>query len=329
MNRLPCEVVRDLFPSYIDGLTGSVTDQLIEEHLTDCAPCSDVLDSMRSPGAEAREKAERDQREIDFLKKNKKRNRRIWAGSLIAAVVIICVVLLLRTFVIGNTLPGDMVNCAPQVQGEQLVLDGTTVFEQNGIGRISFTEENGVVTASAKMFRNSPLHRGSFHAEYTASEPITQVRFNDRILWDDGETITRLASAVYETRHDYMGDAAANGRTARALNVGSRLGEYTNELHTARQPYDWTLVLADDIAAKDQAKRESDMESLAYAMLAVIGNLDSVTYDYTVDGTPHKMTVTAEDATAFLGQNVKDCGTSPRLLNDLIWETGLGMGPQP
>ncbi len=326
MNKLPCEVVRDLFPSYIDGLTGSMTDQLIEEHLTDCRPCSDVLASMRAPDAEPSGEREEEQKEIDFLKKNKKRNRRIWTGSLIAAVVIICAVLLLRAFVIGNTLPGDYVNCVPQGQGEQLVLDGTSEFD---IGRISFTEVDGVVTACAKMFHNSPFHQGSFHAEYTASEPITQVRFNDRILWDEGETISRLASAVYETRHDYMGNASANGRTAQVLNVGSRLGPYTNELHTAQQPYDWTLVLAEDIASADQAKRESDMESLAYGMLAVIGNLDSVTYDYTVEGASYSKTVTTADATAFFGQNIKDCGTSLRQLNDLISETGLDVGPQP
>ena len=35
-NDLSCEVVRDLLPSYIDGLTSPETSARIEAHLRDC-----------------------------------------------------------------------------------------------------------------------------------------------------------------------------------------------------------------------------------------------------------------------------------------------------
>ena len=34
MNKIPCEVVQDLFPSYIDHLTSETTNKVIESHLT-------------------------------------------------------------------------------------------------------------------------------------------------------------------------------------------------------------------------------------------------------------------------------------------------------
>ena len=42
MIKLPCEVVRDLFPSYIDELTNEVTNHMIEEHLKECENCRKV-----------------------------------------------------------------------------------------------------------------------------------------------------------------------------------------------------------------------------------------------------------------------------------------------
>ena len=38
-DKLPCELIQDLFPSYIDKLTSDVTNQLVEEHVSDCADC--------------------------------------------------------------------------------------------------------------------------------------------------------------------------------------------------------------------------------------------------------------------------------------------------
>ena len=49
---IPCEVIRDLFPSYIDGLTNEVTNREIEAHNADCADCAAILASMKNPQVE-------------------------------------------------------------------------------------------------------------------------------------------------------------------------------------------------------------------------------------------------------------------------------------
>lgn len=43
---MKCEVVKDLLPSYIDGLTSSVTNEEIEEHLDQCAECKRSYEAM-------------------------------------------------------------------------------------------------------------------------------------------------------------------------------------------------------------------------------------------------------------------------------------------
>lgn len=42
-----CKIIRDLFPSYIDGLTNETTNQYIEEHLKDCEDCKKALKNMK------------------------------------------------------------------------------------------------------------------------------------------------------------------------------------------------------------------------------------------------------------------------------------------
>lgn len=44
---MKCEVVRDLLPSYIDGLTSSVTNEEIEKHLDECVICRQYYREMR------------------------------------------------------------------------------------------------------------------------------------------------------------------------------------------------------------------------------------------------------------------------------------------
>ena len=53
MNKIPCEVIRDLFPSYIDQLTSPVTNEAIAEHLHTCDACRDVLAAMRGSEGDA------------------------------------------------------------------------------------------------------------------------------------------------------------------------------------------------------------------------------------------------------------------------------------
>ena len=153
--------------------------------------------------------------------------------------------------------------------------------------------------------------------------PITQVIVNGRVVWADGSEISPTAATIFDTRHDYMGDMPANGRTLMALGVPNYLGVLQHELQTDTAPYGWTIHLQQDIASARLGLMESDMRSFAYVLLGMVGNLDQVTYRYTVDGKEHTLTVTAEDASAFLGQDVKGCSSNVRLLDKLLDKTGI------
>ena len=85
-------------------------------------------------------------------------------------------------------------------------------------------------------------------------------------------------------------------------------------------------VSVPDILAAVQAADSEDRVVIAMSvaiLIGVIGNLDHISYEYTIDGAPHSLNVTTEDADAFFGRSIKDCGKSARVLNELIEITGL------
>ena len=105
MTSITCAVVRDLLPSYVEGLTSQDTNALVGEHLSGCASCRDVLATMRAEMGDTHELDGDEQHEIDFLRHNRRRNRRIVLGSALAAIITIGLVLALRAFLVGSATP--------------------------------------------------------------------------------------------------------------------------------------------------------------------------------------------------------------------------------
>ena len=79
---VPCEMIRDLLPSYIDELTSDVTADIIRDHLSSCSDCRRALEDMQGekfiPDTAGMIKDEK--QNIDYLKKVKSRSKRpLWA----------------------------------------------------------------------------------------------------------------------------------------------------------------------------------------------------------------------------------------------------------
>ena len=325
-------MIRDLFPSYIDGLTSEVTNQLIEEHVKECEDCRAVLLSMRGPADAPRNQTvttQEEQKEIDFLKKNKKKNRMTLIFSILGALALVLLVLFVRIFLVGNK---NMTAWSPmrlEVHGKELSFTAVPTDSASAIAGFKFTEEQGIVTINARSVLVSPFYRGSRQGSYTADEEIREVRIGERIVWAEGASVSAQAAELFLTRHAYIGDMPKNQRTANALNIGNYLGAFTNQLETAEEPYGWKFLLADDIPGKRAAQCEQDMRAFAPVLLGLIGNLDHVTFEYTVDGEEKLLTMTAADASDFLGEDIKICGTSVRALDRLMQKTGLSMYASP
>ena len=84
-DNLPCAVVRDLLPIYVEGLTEPETNAAVEAHLKTCPACTARLAAMRAP--EPPPEAET-AKEVDYLKKVK---RRSWKRVVLAVLITVLV----------------------------------------------------------------------------------------------------------------------------------------------------------------------------------------------------------------------------------------------
>ena len=79
---MKCEIIKDLLPSYIDGLTSSESNLEIEEHLKNCHQCKEVFEQMK---AEVR--VENTEYNKEKIKPFKKLNRKVFQAVLITLTV--------------------------------------------------------------------------------------------------------------------------------------------------------------------------------------------------------------------------------------------------
>ena len=87
-DKLRCEIVQDLLPSYVDELTSDETNEAIKDHLADCVSCRDMYERMKADEMSAEENSEvmeKEKKEINFLKRIKQKHRL----NLVVVVVIL------------------------------------------------------------------------------------------------------------------------------------------------------------------------------------------------------------------------------------------------
>ena len=133
---LPCHIVKDLLPSYLDHLTGPETEADIQEHLASCPDCRAVRDAMAADlGAEKAPPPK-----LNFLKRLRWQQR--LGAVLSVAVMLLCLVGLYRleycydlssTVEMGTMIREKLMSSSlskfPQ-DGEVDVLETTTVKDR-------------------------------------------------------------------------------------------------------------------------------------------------------------------------------------------------------
>ena len=309
-NDLTCGVVRDLLPSYVEGLTSEETNQAVESHLATCPDCTARRDAMAAPEEAAAEQS----REVDYLKTVKRRSGRRVVIAIVCTVLLILAGFALKIFVIGS----------PAQEGE-LIASGFT--EENGVLRLSVMTpysatayrgwtvdiSDGVANIGARSVLVSPLFPNGGGTVEVPLDGVEEVRLCGRVVWQDGVAILPQISRLYEARTPYVGDMPALNKIAELANIRPNFGDYTNSLHTSSRPYDWTLELTNPRAVI--AQFEPSMNAVAICLLALVDNLDQVTFAYTdVEGQSYQYTVTKEDAIEILQARMET-------LEEIGWKT--------
>lgn len=70
-------------------------------------------------------------------------------------------------------------------------------------------------------------------------------------------------------------------------------------------------------------EKEQEMRFCGYLMLASVKNAGSVAFEYKSEGKEYLVTVTAKEASEYIGRDIKECYQDASLLQELLKKTGL------
>lgn len=300
---LKCEIIKDLLPSYIEELTSDVTNEAVESHMKECKECKQLLDDMKQDEVII---TEEDKKEINYLKKVKHRTWYIAGiGVLITAVVVMCL-FIWRVFERGFAVSPSSTQYNVKMEDNVLTFSGEILEPSMAYTRATFDEQDGVIRISVYEAPSSIINNSNkFTASYRLKGKADTVYFEDLIVYKEG-SIPKSVAEVYNTKHKYIGEMPANSKVAGALGIHEELGNYLNSLQTTTEPYGWTLEFQESVEAYKEENFNEKMKAYACVMLAMIDNLNTVSWTYERNGTVVTQNISTKEASEYAGQNVKE-----------------------
>ncbi|MDE6110431.1 MAG: DUF4825 domain-containing protein [Eubacterium sp.] len=326
MSKLECNIVQDLLPSFADSLVNEKTAEEIKEHLSDCKNCSKLYNEMVKGEDFEQKKAEK---EINYLKKIKNKNKKIVVSILSALMIVILIAIGFYSF-IGIKDNAYSVNDI-SVTDNLLSAEVSLFSSSNSITNVSAKEMDGIVTISVRSSLFSFTKKGSTDFGFMAEQYINKVQTSDgRVLWENGDVIPQKINDIYNAKVKYIGNNSAVSHLLSAININDTLkcGDYSIRLITDEKPYGLEIY---DINSYDEMfsafideSYEQKLKSCAFIILACIENADFVQFKYTTpDGAEKTYKLTVEEANNYLShvqesESIKDLAADHWLLKRMM-----------
>lgn len=291
---LPCAIVEDLLPLYLDDLSSPETRACVEAHLAVCPVCAAKRDAMAAPEPERPEI-----REVDYLKKVRSRQRRRITAAVLFTILAGLLLLAGKLFFLGQPAQESNITVLSSEITEDQVLQLHLFAADSGIAYRNWsveTDRQGAVTIQARQVLASPLFSSGDAQIDVPLEGVVSVSLCGKLLWQDGMLISDQALALQSAAAPYIGDFPAVQRLAQLAEVP---GGYLNSLDTAQPPYGWTLTYQTPVSQADAEALRYLLERKAPLLLALVENLETITWEIPLeDGSLLQETVTAQEAAA-------------------------------
>ena len=301
---LPCHIVRDLLPSYAEGLTEEETTATVKEHLDACPDCARRYAAMAEPQVAGVEPTALNT-EVDYLKTVRKKNRKRIVLAAVLAVVLVLGGVIVKVFVIGS--PADGAAVVSQVVFSPEGAPQAVEFMSTDSGEALFGWKSRIVDDVVEITaRRAPV--SLFHRQGDATVQLPEGTFREirafgHVIVQNNVVIGKSAAALLACRTPYVGDAPAVGRMYSTLTLlgaqeGYTMPGCTMELETSSRPFAMIHHYREELSA--HARQWARIS--AWLSLALVDNLEEVRWSWPdADGRMNiTETLTLEEANANL-----------------------------
>lgn len=140
MNKISCDVAKDLMLPYLDGICSEESKELVDEHLKGCTSCRRFWEEMTAP----EKKSEREENQIDFLKKM----NLYLKGERSIAVFLVVLLLFTIIFFTQGTEPGGYREYIYYVMLAPLAITYSYIFRTNQQAQRARGKERLIIAGS-------------------------------------------------------------------------------------------------------------------------------------------------------------------------------------
>lgn len=298
-DKMPCELIRDLLPTYQDRLTSPVTNALVEEHLADCPDCRQVLQRMQSPLEPETDSAAEGSKAstVDFLKRVRVMGRWKLAAVCVATIFVCLLVVNLFQKQIGHDVTGAVQQLEITVEGEHITVDGTLEGENLNVTRaeinplsVSVNGSNApgyysITVYGAELYGKDASDKadGHFHIELDAAAEVKQIYLQGGygVVWSGGTMIaaqTRIFSETMEAIPE--SDDRAEDAAADCFGISETAGAFTESWSDAKHADTLTIQMKELVGEDEEEQLNDLMERYAYALMSASKDLESVELRY-------------------------------------------------
>ena len=269
-NKLPCAIVRDLLPSYVDKLTEEETTLAVKEHLEHCPRCLQQYETM----LEGEESQNNEVKEIDFLKTVRKKNRKKIILAIVISIVVVLGIFGTKLFLIGTTADSESVAVQiTQVSNvEAISVSFFNMDSANALTDINIKTVDDVIEITGRKVLVSPFNPSE---ELTVSlnlSGIKEVRAFGKTIWKNGVAIEGYTQRLWNNQVSYVGDAPAVNNLIANMDLDA---PHTLEIKSGEEPYGIVIHFTEKISEN----RREMLKNHACILLSLVENLGEVSWD--------------------------------------------------
>ena len=196
-NNIPCEMIQDIMPVYIEKLTSEVTDKLVEEHLENCELCRRMYDSMTGVVRELQMSDEElletkeDEIEFEFLKSQRKNEKRKIRKSIIITALVLLTVISIQLFGIGSVFDSNIMHYYVSEFKDYYVIGVSNLDSHQRVSHISARKDgdNLILTVRSTLSIRRNNEQTDYFYSPDSGESVDKIYMNGKLVWENGAEI--------------------------------------------------------------------------------------------------------------------------------------------
>ena len=263
--KLPCSIIQEVLPNYVDGCIKEEASQLVKEHLKSCEECRQLYEQMREP-------MEYDQpHEIDYLKKVKRKNYKKIMLAIVLTLALCIAGIAVKLFVIGSKTSGVSYD---NIRIENGVVYATAFLSASAEGisdiHLASADDKGRQHMQVTSALVSFLHpSGSMNFDVPITEITGYLQLGNTVIDSTGRMFDRQAFDLVDQRIPYVGDAPGVMKLLTLMEF-YQYGDFKIQLDTAQEPYAIRVIYQNALTPL----QSETLQRSANIILACVDNCD-------------------------------------------------------